>query len=77
MKQDQLSPSEQNIMRITFNTVMLRAADIIDGITENDVVDAQAQMLAEGKTLEQVSRIDRAMLAACHLRACAKGKVKP
>lgn len=70
-----LSPDEEAVMRVTFKATMLRCADLIDGITASDVLDAQAELLATGSTLEQAARLDRATLASAHLRACAlKGK---
>lgn len=71
-----LSVDEEATMKATFKATMLRAARIVERITEDDVLEAQAQLLATGSTLEQVARIDRAMLAATHLRACAEGKMK-
>lgn len=71
-----LSQDEENIMRITTSAAFERAADIIDKITAGDVLDMQARGLAEGMTLDQVARIDRAMLAASHLRACARGEFR-
>ncbi len=73
---DALSPNENVTMRATFKATMLRAADIIDKITEDDVLEQQARGLREGMTLQQVSKIDRAMLASAYLRLCAAGKAK-
>lgn len=47
------------------------AAALVDGITEDQVEEAQAVLLSEGMPLMKVARVDRAMLAAAHLRACA------
>ncbi len=74
--QSALSIDEENVMRMTFTTTMLRAAQIIEKITEGDVLDMQAMLLSEGASLEKVARVDRAMVAAAHLRACAEGKLK-
>ncbi len=49
---------------------MLRCADIISRITEADVLEAQAVLLASGVSLDKVAKIDRAMLAEKHIRAC-------
>lgn len=68
-----LSPDEEMVMRATFKAAMLRAADIIENITEDDVLTLQAQMLRDGVKLDVVARIDRAMVACAHLRACAAG----
>jgi hypothetical protein len=68
-----LSPAEEAMMRECFRVTMLRAATIIDGITNNDVCDAQAVLFHGGCTLQQVAKIDRAFLASAHLRACAEG----
>jgi hypothetical protein len=72
-----LSPEENAIMRATFRATMLRAADIIDKITQDDVLEQQARGLREGMTLQQVSKMDRAMIASAYLRLCAAGKAKP
>lgn len=66
-----LSPTEDEMMRMTFAATMKRAADVMDAITEEDVTDAQITLLREGMTLEQVARIDRARLGCAHLRACS------
>jgi hypothetical protein len=71
-----LSPDDNMVMRATFKATMLRAADIIDKISEDDVLQAQTRGLSEGMTLQQVSRIDRAMVASAYLRLCASGKAK-
>lgn len=71
-----LSALEKSIMEMTFKASFLRAAAIIDKITQDDVLEMQAKLLAEGAALEQVSRIDRAHLAVAHLKACADGSAK-
>jgi len=70
------SADEKQAINMTYKATMLRAAEIIERITPDDVLEAQAVLLASGSTLEQVAKIDRAMLAATHLRACAEGIVK-
>lgn len=67
-----LTPPEENAMRETFWATMLRCADIIDKITPDDVLEAQAVMLASGVSLERVAKLDRALLASSHIRACVK-----
>lgn len=74
MPHSPLSVDEETVMRATFKATMLRAADIIDRITDADVLEMQARGLAEGMTLEQVGRIDRAVLAAAHFRAIVENK---
>lgn len=69
-----LSADEDLVMQATFKAAFLRAADIVDKITADDVLAMQAALLADGATLEQVARIDRATLAVAHLRACAQGE---
>jgi hypothetical protein len=71
-----LSPAEEAIMKHTFKVTMLRAADIIDRITNDDVMDAQTTLFSEGMSLGKLAKIDRAMLAANYLRACAQGLVE-
>lgn len=71
-----MNKGEEEVMRSTFKAAMLRAADIVDKITESDVLEQQARGLREGMTLQQVAKIDRAMLAASYLRLCASGKAK-
>lgn len=73
---DMFSAEEKAACRATFKATMLRAAEIIERITADDVLLAQAEVLATGSTLEQVAKIDRAMLAATHLRACANGTAR-
>jgi hypothetical protein len=65
-----LTPGEEQVMKDTFRAAMLRAADIIDRITQNDVVDAQMALLATGVRLQDLAKIDRALVASCHLRSC-------
>jgi hypothetical protein len=67
-----LSDNEEVVMKTTF---MLRCADIIDHMTDDDVLAKQLDLLREGMTLAQVSRLDRAMLASAWFRLCAEGKV--
>lgn len=76
MKDGVLNADEEQAMRMTFKATMIRAADIIDRITSDDVLEYQAMLLASGSTLEQVAKVDRALVASCHLRACAEGKAK-
>ena len=59
-------------MIVSFRAIMLRAADMVDTINERDVLDAQELGLRNGMTLEQVAKIDRALLASIHIRECAK-----
>ena len=76
MSDNPLNLAEEEVMKYTFKATMLRAADIIDKITESDVLEQQAMGLRTGMSLHQVSRIDRAMVAAAHLRMCAEGKAQ-
>lgn len=69
-----MNPKEKSVMEMTMKASFSRAADIIDGITEQDVLDMQAHLLATGSTVANVSKVDRAMLAATHFRAIAEGK---
>lgn len=71
-----LSSDEEITMKATSKATMLRAADIIDKITADDVLEMQARLLREGSTLEKVAKVDRAMVAAAYLRLCAQGKAK-
>lgn len=72
---NKLSPSEEAVMEATFKATMLRAADILDRINADDVADAQLVMHRNGLSLEQLAKIDRAMIGTAHLRACAlRGK---
>lgn len=66
-----LSPAEETIMAEAFKASLLRAADVIDGITKSDVEDVQLALFREGVTLDKLHRVDRAMLASAHLRSCA------
>lgn len=73
MQDSVLTAGEDEIMRESFRATMLRAADIIDHITQDDVAEAQMVLFASGATLHEVSKIDRALVGSCHLRACAAG----
>jgi hypothetical protein len=75
-KSQPLTPAENSIMKATARAAMLRAAEIIDKITEDDVLEQQARGLREGMNLEQVAKIDRAMVASAYLRVCAERKAK-
>ena len=68
-----LTPGESAVMRETTRAALLRAAAVIDALTEVDVFETQAILLAQGCTVKQVAQIDRAMLGANYLRACALG----
>lgn len=76
MTDNVLSAAEESIMKATFKATMLRAADIIEKITEEDVYGMQAQLLKEGVPLTDVARVDRLHVAVAHLRACAEGTAK-
>ena len=66
-----LSAAEEAAMKATFKATMLRAADILDWISDDDVLNQQAKLLASGMSLEKVARLDRARVGANYLRACA------
>ena len=66
---------EAEIKAIT-RQCMIRAAEVIDKITNDDVLAHQGALLAGGMPLEKLAKVDRAMLAACHLRAMAE-ELKP
>ena len=70
---EELTAGEEEVMRESFRATMLRAADIIDRITQDDVADAQAALFASGVKVGDLAKIDRALVASCHLRACAAG----
>ncbi len=70
MTHGSLTPPEDFAMRETFWATMTRCADIIDRITADDVLEAQTAMLSQGVSLERVARLDRALLASSHIRAC-------
>ncbi len=71
MKSDAMNAGEEFVMEQTFKATMLRAAAIIDRITDNDVRDAQLALYQDGVELSKLHRVDRAMLASAHLRSCA------
>jgi hypothetical protein len=76
MKEDNqpvFTAGEEQIMRQSFAATMLRAAAIIDGITQADVEEAQQLLFLSGCTVRDVAKIDRALVAASYLRACAAG----
>jgi hypothetical protein len=69
-----LTKGEVSVMNATFKATMLRAAAIVEGITDDDVLEAQRQLLGEGVAPDKVTKVDRAHIAASHLRASAEGK---
>jgi hypothetical protein len=73
---EHLSPAEEAIMKATFKATMLRAADIIERITDDDVLEKQRDLINSGMPLFKAACLDRAHLAAAWLRLCAEGKVK-
>jgi hypothetical protein len=73
MADEVLTAGEDQIMRQAFAATMRRAADIIDRMTQADVEEAQTILFLSGCTVGNVAKIDRAMLAASYLRACAAG----
>ncbi len=69
---DGLSAHEAEVMRMTLKATMLRAAAIIDAITNEDVADAQMALFEAGVKIQDLAKLDRALIASCHLRACAE-----
>jgi hypothetical protein len=69
---DDLTAAEEVVMRETFKAAMLRAAAIIDGITQEDVTDAQMALYKTGTPLANLHLVDRALIAACHIRSCVE-----
>lgn len=69
------SAAERAIYNATLKASFLRAAAIIDKITQADVEHAQVEMVSRGASLLQASKVDRALLASTHLRAIANGEV--
>lgn len=69
-KKGNFTRGEEMVMEQTLKATLLRAADIIDHITDAEVRAAQLELYREGVPLLQVSRVDRAMIASAHLRAC-------
>lgn len=68
-----LSADEEMVMKQSFKAPMLRAAAIIDGITNDDVMEAQAILFGSGVPIGKLHAVDRAMVAASYFRACAVG----
>jgi hypothetical protein len=66
----------QSVTKMVTRQCMIRAADIIDKITENDVLTHQGAMIAAGVSLDKVHKLDRALIASAHLRAMAE-ELKP
>jgi len=65
---------QKTVIAMTIKSTLLKAADAVEHITQDDVLDAQAKLLAEGMPLEKVAKIDRADIAVAHLRMCAEGE---
>lgn len=68
----EISAEETRIMQFTFRTTMLRCADIIDKISQSDLLDAQAALLRDGASLETVAKCDRAAVASAYFRTLAQ-----
>jgi hypothetical protein len=62
----------KEITKICTRQCMIRAADIIDHLTEDDVLSHQAALLGSGVPLEKMARVDRALVASCMFRAMAE-----
>lgn len=75
-KPDALSIGEQATMRETFRVTMMRAADVIEKITRDDVTEMQMRLMAAGKSLSEVAPLDRLHVAVAHLRAIAQNAPK-
>ncbi len=71
-----LSPDEENVMKMTMKAAFLRAAEIVEKISYSDVLDMQDKLLRNGASLEKVTKVDRAMVAAAHLRTIAEKELK-
>lgn len=71
---DILSPDEKMVMEQTFKASFIRAAAVIEKITQDDVLDMQARLLSEGVPLEKVARVDRLDCAVAYLKAIAAGQ---
>ena len=74
MSENPLSPYDEQLVLEATYAAFRRAAWVIERITESDVDEMRVRCLRNGSTLEQVSRIDRATIAAAYLRECADGK---
>ena len=72
---NKFTANENFIMESTFKAAFLRASDILDWITEDDVLEKQAKLLRSGMSLEKVAKLDRARLGSAYLRTCAQGKI--
>ena len=68
------NPAERQMYHTTFKAAMLRAAEIVERITQQNVEEAQLEMHRQGVSLANLTKIDRATLAVAHLRAIAAGK---
>ena len=73
MMNRELTPEEQMMMNLAVKTTMLRAADVIEKITERDVEAMQVEMFMSGVSLNECETINRLTLAANYLRYCAEG----
>jgi hypothetical protein len=69
-----MTPAEEWVMEETFKTTMIRAADIIDRITESDGADARKEMALLGAPAAFLATLDRAKVGSIWLRLCAEGK---
>jgi hypothetical protein len=69
---DQEFTAEQQ-MKLAYKSKMLRAADVIEKITERDVKAVQVEMFMSGISLNKCETINEITLAAAYLRYCAEG----
>jgi hypothetical protein len=67
-----MTRKEQFVMRSTAKETLLKAADMIDKITQSDVAEMRLDCIKAGMSRENVERIDRAYVGSAHLRALAE-----
>lgn len=53
---------------------LLRAATVLEKITEADVREMQARLFGAGYSTQHISEIDRLTVGVAYLRACAEVK---
>jgi hypothetical protein len=72
------TPGERQMYHHTMRAAFLRAAEILEKITQADVEATQLELHQQGVSLADLAKIDRATLAVAHFRAIAeRQKIEP
>jgi hypothetical protein len=72
VKRSDFDALTQGIILATMKATLLRAADIVAGVTQADSLCVQRDLIAQGVDLSKVAKVDRADVAMAFLLAQAK-----